>query len=271
MAQGNDQLSLFDSHCHLNFSDFDTDRAKVLSQAKKESVSHLCIPATKHQEWLSLIKELEVISKESSVSVVTALGLHPWFIAEHSLEQLDVLDKLLKQRPSRVVAIGETGLDFFDRNITPQAKNKQLTLFTGHVKLACLHQMPLIIHSRKSHDEILKVLRKFKPESTGIIHAFSGSEQQAKEYLKLGFKLGFGGGITYPRASKTRHLAATLPIDSIVLETDAPDMPLNGYQGERNEPGRVKQVAECLAELRGISLMEVAEATSHNCRTLFRI
>ena len=271
MLQGNDQLSLFDSHCHLNFSDFDIDRVQVLNRSARKGVSNICIPATKHTEWLSLINESEVLSNESPVSIVTALGLHPWFISEHNLKHLDVLGKLLEKRPVRVVAIGETGLDFFDRNMTPQTKDKQLALFTGQVELACLHQMPLIMHSRKSHDDILKVLRRFKPESAGIIHAFSGSEQQAEEYLKLGFKLGFGGGITYPRASKTRHLAATLPIDSIVLETDAPDMPLNGYQGERNEPGRVKLVAECLAELRGISLMEVAEATSHNCRTLFRI
>ncbi|WP_257285393.1 TatD family hydrolase [Endozoicomonas sp. SESOKO1] len=271
MAQGNDQLSLFDSHCHLNFSDFDNDRIPVLNQAKKAEVSHICIPATKHAEWPSLINESELLSKVGPVNIVTALGLHPWFIAEHNLEHLKVLDRLLQQRPARVVAIGETGLDFFDRNMTSHAKVKQLALFTGQVELACLHQMPLIIHGRKSHDDILKVLRRCKPKRAGIIHAFSGSEQQAGEYLKLGFKLGFGGGITYPRASKTRHLASMLPINSIVLETDAPDMPLNGYQGQRNEPGRVKLVAECLARLRGISFREVAEATSHNCRTLFRI
>ncbi|WP_257293914.1 TatD family hydrolase [Endozoicomonas sp. YOMI1] len=271
MAKGNDSLSLFDSHCHLNFSDFDNDRLQVLGQAKKAEVSHICIPATQQVEWLALINEPELLSQVSPVSIVTALGLHPWFICEHNLEHLNVLDKLLQQRPAGVVAIGETGLDFFDRDITLQTKAKQLALFTGQVELAYLHQMPLIIHGRKSHDDILKVLRRFKPERAGIIHGFSGSEQQANEYLNLGFKLGFGGGITYPRARKTRHLAATLPIHSIVLETDAPDMPLNGYQGQRNEPARVKLVAECLAELRGVSLMEVAEATSHNCRTLFRI
>ncbi|USE38548.1 TatD family hydrolase [Endozoicomonas sp. SCSIO W0465] len=269
--QANVQLPLFDSHCHLNFSDFDGDRAQVLNRAKKSGISHICIPATKQQEWLPLIHESEVPSKENPVDIVMALGLHPWFISEHKPEYLEVLDKLLEQRSARVVAIGETGLDFFDHNTAAQVRDKQLALFTGHVELACLHKMPLIIHSRKSHDDILQVLRRWKPERAGIIHAFSGSEQQAMEYLKLDFKLGFGGGITYPRASKTRHLAATLPINSIVLETDAPDMPLNGYQGQRNEPGRVKLVAECLAELRGISFMEVAQATSHNCRSLFRI
>lgn len=271
MTKENDTLSLFDSHCHLNFSVFDKDRLQVLSQAEKAAVSHICIPATQQVEWPSLINESELLSQVSPVSIVTALGLHPWFISEHHPEHLNVLDTLLQQRPAGVVAIGETGLDFFDRNMTPQTKAKQLELFTGQVELACLHQMPLIIHGRKSHDDILKVLRRCKPERAGIIHGFSGSEQQAGEYLKLGFKLGFGGGITYPRARKTRHLAATAPIGSIVLETDAPDMPLNGYQGQRNEPGRVKLVAECLAELRGMSLPEVAEATSHNCRTLFRI
>nr|WP_306671536.1 TatD family hydrolase [Endozoicomonas sp. ONNA2] len=262
---------MFDSHCHLNFSDFDNDRLTVLTRAKQAAVGRICIPATQQVEWLSLINASELWSQVSPVSIVAALGLHPWFIAGHNPGHLKVLDKLLQQRPARVVAIGETGLDFFDRNMTPETRAKQLALFTGQVELACLHQMPLIIHGRKSHDDILKVLRRYKPGRAGIIHGFSGSEQQAGEYLKLGFKLGFGGGITYPRASKTRHLAATMPIDSIVLETDAPDMPLNGYQGQRNEPGRVKLVAECLAKLRGVSLPEVAEATSHNCRTLFRI
>lgn len=271
MTQGNDHLSLFDSHCHLNFSDFDGDRAQVLNQAARAGVSDICIPATKHAEWQSLISESEALSKEGPVNIVTALGLHPYFISDHCTDHLPVLDQLLKQSPAKVIAIGETGLDFFDRAITPQQIKVQTELFTCHVELACQHQLPLIIHSRKSHDQVLKVLRRYTPECGGTIHAFSGSEQQALEYIKLGFKLGFGGGITYPRATKTRHLATTLPINSIVLETDAPDMPLNGYQGKRNEPERVKLVAECLAELRGISLMEVAEATSQNCRALFRL
>lgn len=271
MTQNYDHPSLFDSHCHLNFADFDGDRTEVLYQAAEAGVSDICVPATKLGEWESLVTESVRLSQKGPVNIVTALGLHPYFLSNHHADHLSVLDQLLRMHPPTVVAIGETGLDYFDREITPQEKEKQAALFIGHVELACHHQLPLIIHSRKSHDDILKVLRRFKPERAGIIHAFSGSEQQAREYLKLDFKLGFGGGITYPRAVKTRHLATILPLGSIVLETDAPDMPLNGFQGKRNEPGRVKRVAECLAELRGISLMELAETTSHNCRTLFRI
>nr|MDT0252697.1 TatD family hydrolase [Endozoicomonas sp.] len=263
--------ALFDSHCHLNFPVFDQDREQVLASAAASGVTAICIPATKFSEWPSLITESAKLAKERPLNLVIALGLHPWFLSEHTHDHLIALDQLLQQQPPSVVAIGETGLDFFDRTISAQQKTIQIELFTGHVELACRHQLPLIIHSRKSHDDVLKVLRTFKPERGGIIHAFSGSEQQAQQYLNLGFKLGFGGGITYPRATKTRHLAAIMPMDSIVLETDAPDMPLNGFQGERNEPGRVKLVAECLAELRGESLMEVAESTSQNCRELFRL
>lgn len=271
VTQGNHHLFLFDSHCHLNFPDFDGDRAQLLNQASQSGVSELCIPATKYSEWQPLISQSETLSTEAPLNIVIALGLHPYFLSEHTTDHLTALDQLLNQQHTKVVAVGETGLDFFDRTITAQNKAMQVELFTGHVQLACQHQLPLIIHSRKSHDEVLKILRRFKPERAGIIHAFSGSEQQAQQYLNLGFKLGFGGGITYPRATKTRHLAATLPIGSIVIETDAPDMPLNGFQGSRNEPGRLILVAECLAELREESLKEVAEATSFNCRKLFRL
>lgn len=258
-----DHSLLFDSHCHLDFADFDRDRLQVLERAASNGVGYICIPATRRSQWPSLLRPAPI---HQPIQIVLALGLHPYFLADHRITDLELLDQELRQRSCNVVAIGETGLDFV---VCHDDREKQLSLFAGHVQLACRHQLPLIIHGRKSHDQILQVLRRLRPTRGGIIHAYSGSEQQAREYLKLGFKLGFGGGITYPRARKTRQLASTLPLESIVLETDAPDMPLNGHQGKRNEPEQVLQVAKCLASLRGLSLAEVTGTTSENCRIIF--
>ena len=264
MNWNNDYPPLFDSHCHLDFADFDQDRPQVLDRAADSGVGYICIPAARRGQWQSLINPMPI---SQPIQIVVALGLHPYFMTDHHTSDLEALDQLLLQHRSlpHVVAIGETGLDF----VVCQDREKQLSMFTGHAKLACRHELPLIIHGRKSHDQILQILRRHRPPRGGIIHAYSGSEQQAREYLKLGFKLGFGGGITYPRASKTRQLASTLPLASLVLETDAPDMPLSGQQGKRNEPGQVLQVATCLASLRKTTLSEVAGATSENCQTVF--
>ena len=264
MNWNHDYPPLFDSHCHLDFTDFDRDRSEVLERAADSGVGYICIPATRRGQWQRLINPLPI---SQPIQIIVALGLHPYFMADHHTGDLEALDQFLQQHRSlpHVVAIGETGLDF----VVSQDREKQLSMFTGQVKLACRHELPLIIHGRKSHDQILQILRRHRPPRGGIIHAYSGSEQQAQDYLKLGFKLGFGGGITYPRASKTRQLASTLPLASLVLETDAPDMPLNGQQGKRNEPSQVLRVATCLASLRNITLPEVAGATSENCQAIF--
>ncbi|WP_095211170.1 TatD family hydrolase [Endozoicomonas ascidiicola] len=271
MQQDYREVALFDSHCHLNFPVFDQDREQVIERALAAGIGTICVPATRCAEWQPLLDLVEHINNTSTVRLVTALGLHPYFLAEHHNDHLVHLDEWLQKKPDSVVAIGETGLDFYDQKHSEANAKKQIELFTAHVQLASQHQLPLIIHGRKSHDQILKILRYHQPTQGGIIHAFSGSEQQAKIYIDLGFKIGFGGGITYPRASKTRHLAATLPLDSIVLETDAPDMPLNGFQGERNEPARIQKVAGVLAVLRGLSLKEVTAATSSNCYEVFKL
>ena len=258
-------MNLFDSHCHLNFSDFDTDRSQVIENCTNVGISGICIPATQSADWNDLIRP----QAPAELRQYVALGLHPCFLREHKEHDIDLLDELLSQNHSHVVAVGETGLDFYECAQSEQQRVQQQALFFQHVILSKKHQLPLIIHARKSHDQVLKILRQIKPEAGGIIHAYSGSEQQAKQYIDLGFKLGFGGGITYPRARKTRQLASSLPMDSIVLETDAPDMPLNGFQGLRNTPEQLPLVAKCLAQLRKISSIEVAETTTSACLQLF--
>ena len=260
-------MTLFDSHCHLNFSDFDQDRDQVLDRCQQLRLTGLCIPATKAADWPYLLN----ISPRQNPKQYIALGLHPCFMSEHQSEDINQLEEHLQQKHPQVVAVGETGLDFFDKCISDENKTKQTALFNQQVQIAKKHQLPLIIHARKSHDQILKTLRQYKPEAGGIIHGFSGSEQQARQYIELGFKLGFGGGLTYPRATKTRHLASILPMESIVLETDAPDMPLFGYQGQRNSPERLPLIAQCLAKLRKMDVEQVAEQSTQNCHRLLRL
>lgn len=262
--QRNSFMRLFDSHCHLNCADFDRDRPEVLEQCFRAGIVGICIPAVTAGEWFGLLSKTT-----GPVQLFPALGLHPCFLEDHDLQQLEYLDQLLATHKDQIVAVGETGLDFYNRDLSEKDRKFQQQLFSEHLRLACQHQLPVIIHARKSHDQILKTLRRLKPPKGGIIHAFSGSGQQACQYIELGFKLGFGGGITYPRASKTRHLAAILPLESIVLETDAPDMPLQGFQGQRNSPVQLFKVAQCLGELRQTDLAEVAETTFENCLNLF--
>lgn len=266
-------MQFFDSHCHLNFPDFDPDREQLLQECFSLGVSGLCIPATRCSDWTALLQiqsSQKPLQKNNRPQLHIALGLHPCFLNDHLPEHLKVLNQLLLEHRPMVAAVGEAGLDFYDKQISEEQRQLQLYYFTEQVKMACKHELPLIIHARKSHDQVLKILRQDQPGRGGIIHAFSGSGQQAAQYIELNFKLGFGGGITYPRARKTRQLASTLPLEHIVLETDAPDMPLKGFQGQRNSPERIPAIAECLASLRPELLQQIAAITSANCQKLFR-
>ena len=179
------------------------------------------------------------------------------FLDKHLESDLDRLGESLSS--GGVCAVGEIGLDLF---IADANFEKQLFFFQAQLDLAAQFSLPVLLHVRKAHDQVLKQLRQCKLSSGGIVHAFSGSEQHAQQYLALGFKLGLGGTVTYERAKKLRRIVTELPLDSFVLETDAPDMPLSGYQGEPNRPARVREVAQVIAELKGCSLQEVACATS---------
>ena len=262
----NISFPLIDSHCHLDFPEFDADREAVVQAAYQNGVEAICIPATEASHWQPLIDLSETSS--SPVTLFVALGIHPWFIPRNPATDLASLNQTVGMYHNQVVAIGETGLDFA---IKEPARNLQQTVFEQQLSIALKHQLPAIIHARKSHDQILKTLRQKQLPRGGIIHAFSGSEQQAYQYIDLGFKLGFGGGITYDRARKTRQLAASLPLQAIVLETDAPDMPLYGFQGKRNEPAQLTRVLATLTELRPESATEIAEITHRNTREILSL
>lgn len=256
---------LIDSHCHLDFSDFTADIDAVISRAVDNNVRAFVVPGVQSNQW-SMLKTFQ----QQHDSVFIALGCHPYFLDKFADKDLEVLAQLASQ--NWVCAIGECGIDGY---LAEQGKSHgfliphQQQVFEAHIDIANITNKPLIVHHRKSHHLILQSFKRIPPKCGGIIHAFSGSLNDAKRYIDLGFKLGCGGTITYPRAQKTRHVFTQIDLSDIVLETDSPDMPLNGQQGLRNEPKNVKDVAEALALLRNDSFASIEATTSDNLmRTL---
>lgn len=255
-------MKLIDSHSHLDFSEFDYDRMDALARAEKAGVEKIIVSATTAKRW-PLLKTVMPIS--SLLKCHYAYGLHPMFMNEHKSEHLDALTARLEKE--QAIAVGEIGLDFFIPN---PDEERQIQFFTRQLSIADELNLPVIIHARKSQDIVLKYLRQF-PRLRGSLHSFSGSEQQAKQFIDLGFYLGFGGPITYTRATKLRKLVSTLPLDALLIETDSPDQPDSQHYGERNEPAYLPSIVRTFAQLRGISEDEVARVTTYNAQTLFNI
>ena len=262
-----------DTHCHLDAAEFDADRDAVRQNAKSLGVETCVIPAV----MASHFDEVRLLAHRHADAY--ALGIHPLYTPQAEDKDLASLDTHLHAHRDdpRLVALGEIGLDGFVTEInTPEAIAKQTHFFEAQLQIAQRHQLPVILHVRRSADGLLKGLRQF-PVAGGIAHAFNGSLQQAKLFIEMGFKLGFGGAMTYDRATKLRALATELPLSALVLETDAPDIPPHwmyttaedrekGMAQGRNSPAELPRIASVLAELRGISLEELAAATSANAR-----
>lgn len=253
-------MRLIDSHCHLDFPVFQ-QLPEVLRRAETVGVTQFVVPGVNAANWQAV---LELSRQYSQISA--ALGIHPCFLDEQSEASLTGLRALYATHADELVAVGEIGLDLYDKDADQQ---QQLKILNIQLQLAKDFNKPVILHVRKAHDLMLQQLRRAKLPKGGVVHAFTGSEQQAKEYIKLGFSLGVGGSITYERAQKVRRTFSNLPLESLVLETDSPDMPLSGYQGEVNYPERVALVAETLAELRQESQEDIAKVTSKNAVQLF--
>ena len=262
-----------DTHCHLDAAEFDADRDVVRQNAKSLGVETCVIPAV----MASHFDEVRLLAHRHADAY--ALGIHPLYTPQAEDKDLASLDTHLHAHRDdpRLVAVGEIGLDGFVPEInTHEAFAKQTHFFEAQLQIAQRHQLPVILHARRSADGLLKGLRQF-PVAGGIAHAFNGSLQQAKLFIEMGFKLGFGGAMTYDRATKLRALATELPLSALVLETDAPDIPPHwiyttaedrekGKAQGRNSPAELRRIASVLAELRGISLEELAAATSANAR-----
>lgn len=246
---------LVDTHCHLDAAEFDADRDRVVKSAFDAGVHNIVIPSVERANF-----EVVLQLCEQHKQCVPALGIHPMYIANAWPEDLDVLRTLLAS--GQAVAVGEIGLDFFVQNHDVAG---QEWYFSEQLKLAREFDLPVILHVRRAVDAVLKQLRKFKPRG-GIAHAFNGSRQQAEAFIELGFKLGFGGAMTYDRALKIRELAQHLPIEAIVLETDAPDIPPEWIRHGRNSPAELPKIAQVFAGLRNLSLAEIAAVTTANAR-----
>jgi TatD DNase family protein len=268
-----DTPTFIDTHCHLDAAEFDADRAQVHQHTRAAGVSHCVIPAV-HAANFDSVRTLAHAQGD-----VYALGIHPLYTAQATAQDLEQLDHALQQHHDdpRLVAVGEIGLDGFVPSLTtPTAWEQQQRFYTAQLALAHKHGLPVILHVRKSADQLLKCLRQ-TPVVGGIAHAFNGSVQQAQAFIALGFKLGFGGALTYDRALQLRRLAVELPLSAIVLETDAPDIPPHwlyttaeqrqaGTPQGRNSPAELPRIAQVLADLRGIPMADVASVTSANAR-----
>ncbi len=253
-------MEIIDTHCHLDFAEFEHDRDMVLSRARENGVSGFVVPAVDQSSWHALIR----FCKQSK-DLHYALGLHPMFIEKHQSEHVDALRECIES--NQPVAIGEIGLDFYDRSLH---LDKQLSIFEQQLRVACDVGLPVILHVRKAHEEVLACLKEF-PAMGGIVHAFNGSLQQAERYQQHNFKFGFGGMLTYKRSSKLRKLAAELPIDAIVLETDSPDMTVEQHRGERNSPEYLPYCLEALAEIKEMPLQKIAQQTSLNACNVLKL
>jgi len=260
-------MFLTDAHCHLDFPDFpdfDSDREAMLERARQAGVRRFILPGTTAATWQ---RTLDLAAKYEDI--FPCLGLHPYFMDEHREEHLEKLEELLADNP-QVVAVGEIGIDFWN-SPSPEEKDRQWYFFDAQLKLAKKHDLPVVLHIRKAMDEVTKRLRQLQLPKGGLAHAFSGSQQQAEKLVKLGFKLGLGGALTYPRAQKLRRVAANLPVTSFLLETDSPDMPLNGQQGQRNEPSNIPLIQKNLAELRQMDEQQLVDDLEKNIHDLLQL
>ncbi|MDG1751356.1 MAG: TatD family hydrolase [Thalassotalea sp.] len=257
-----------DSHCHIDFAEFDKNRNDLLEQCFSENITKIIIPAVSPSTWQNLLYLVK--NNQSNCQLLPCLGIHPWYLDDLTNEHLAQLDETIAQNKQQLIAIGETGLD----GVIAKAQNnltKQQTFFEFHIHMANKYALPLIIHHRRTHQETLQQLKSVPVENAGIIHAFSGSYQQGKAYIDLGFKLGIGGTITYPRAEKTIKAVKRFPVDALVLETDAPAMPLFGMQGQVNSPLNIGTVFAHLAKIRDEPKQQLAEAIEENIKQVFRL
>ncbi len=262
-----------DTHCHLDAPEFDADRDAVRAQARAAGVGLCVLPAVQRKDWAG-VQALAMRHGDGY-----ALGIHPLYVPAAQDADLQALDEALTDARGdpRLVALGEIGLDFFVPALCePAMRERQWRFYTAQLQLARKHGLPVILHVRRSADLLLKGLRQVGVAG-GIAHAFNGSAQQAQAFIGLGFALGFGGAMTFERATALRELARSLPLPALVLETDAPDIPpqwiyrtaqarAQGQPQGRNTPAELPRIAQVLADLRGLDLQALAQATVANAR-----
>ncbi|MFT5756171.1 MAG: TatD DNase family protein [Alteromonadaceae bacterium] len=263
-------MLLTDSHCHLDFDAFTQDLPQLLVQCAKQGIHQVIVPSISPDNWQKVLTLCTLPQKDNHPLLYACLGIHPWFLKGLTKAHLDDLSLWVTNHKKNIIAIGEAGIDGV---IAKEQNNliQQQHFFEYQLTLAQQHDLPIIVHHRRSHPEVIALLKKAKLNRAGIIHAFSGSYQQASQYIDLGFKLGIGGTITYPRAIKTIKTIKRLPSSSFVLETDAPSMPLADHQGHPNSPLRLIDVFNCLVNIRGGSAEQLASNIEQTVKVLFNL
>jgi TatD DNase family protein len=253
---------LIDTHCHFDVEDFDDDRAEVMARTLAAGVDTVVIPGYVARHWPRL---LTLCAASQSPRLLPALGLHPCYIAEHEAQHLQALEGLLQSRPD-IIAVGEIGLDYFLPELkSAELKSRQLDVFRAQLELASRFSKPVLLHVRKAHADVIRMLHETKFREGGIVHAFSGGVEEARHYIRMGLHLGIGGPLTYEQSRRLRAVVGAVPLEALVLETDAPDMTPQPHREAgtrtRNSPEFLPSVAEALAGLKQIPLQEVEEVT----------
>ena len=251
---------LIDSHCHLDADAFDPDRSAGIERAQAAGIGEQVVPATHADAWPRL---REVCA--SAPGLHPAYGLHPVFLDPHQVAHLAALATWIER--DQPVAVGECGLDYFIEELDRDA---QQYYFDAQLELARDHDLPVIVHARRAVEATIGAIRRVG-DLRGVVHSFSGSPEQARQLRDLGFMIGLGGPVTYERARRLRRLVATMPLDQLLLETDAPDQPDADNRGGRNEPALLVRVLDVIAGLRDQDREEIAAATTANARRLFKL
>ena len=256
-------MELIDTHTHLDFADFDEDRQALLSESRALGVRQIVVLGVYQANWQRVWDLVQ-----SDPDLHAAFGLHPVYLEDHrptDLSELgDWLSRLAGHR--QLCAVGEIGLDYFIETLD---RERQQALFEAQLQLAADFHLPALIHVRRSHAAVIATLKRFKLKRTGIIHAFAGSQEEAREYIKLGFKLGLGGAATWPQALRMHRVLGGLPLESVVLETDSPDMAPAMFPGQRNSPAHLPAICAALAEIMAITPERLAAVSTANARELF--
>ena len=251
-------MTLVDSHCHLDASEFDADRSDVIARARAAGVQVQVVPAVTAASWPTLRETCRMAD-----GLYPAYGLHPMFLDAHRPEHLDDLRGWIERE--RPCAVGECGLDFFVAGLDAELQQQY---FMGQLRMAREFDLPVIVHARRAVDAVIAAIKQVGG-LRGVVHSFPGSPEQAAQLHKLGFLLGLGGPLTYDRAHRLQRLVAAMPLEQLLLETDAPDQPDAGIRGGRNEPARLPVILETVARLRGQPAEDIAAQTTANAKRLF--
>lgn len=247
-----------DTHAHLDFDDYKENFDNILTQIKSAGIEKIIIPGVSLKDIDKIIKLIDQYD-----NLYGAVALHPSEVKEWNENSYLILKKYAQHK--KIVAIGETGLDYYwdKSNI-----EKQKEVFIQHIKLAKELDLPLIIHDREAHGDILDILKQEKVKKA-VMHCFSGSVEFALECVKLGFYIALGGPVTFKNAKKPKEVAFTVPIEKLLLETDSPFLTPHPYRGKKNDPSNLVIIAEEIAKIKGLSIEDIANITTHNSEILF--